>query len=165
VQGRLQQVEKWGDAAPLCRVDEANVPGFRSRNLGYVLFVWGQAEGNMDLLAESIGFYEKNHMQESQYSVRRNDPFLLQKLSDVNYNRNLFDLPPRIYLNFRDVYPESEQIFQCLQVTRQIWEVIKWRKEGGKELIWREMQRLPNFWFDEVLKQVIDRQTYQENEA
>lgn len=148
----------WKQAQPFCRIRNANVPGYLSRNLGYVLFAGGLQEANMDLLAEAIGFYEKNHIQESQYSVRRNDPFVLQKLSDAFYNRNIFDIPPKVYLNFRNIYPETEQIFQCLQVTRQIWEVIKWRKGESDRLEWREAQRLPNVWFDEMLKQVADAQ-------
>lgn len=148
-------------ALSLCQGAGTRAPGPLSKNLGYVFFSAGIQKSQMDLLTRAIELYEKNNMQESQYSVRKNDPMLLQSLSDVYYNKNLFDYPPKVYLQFRAMYPASEQIFTCLQRTREIWEVVKWAKYGVRTE-WFEISKHPDFWYDRSLKRVMDRYIYEQ---
>ena len=156
--GRLL-VEMGGEpqaAIEFCRSPEIWEPGMFSRNMAYVRFVQGMKQQNMEVLTRAIESYEKNHRMETQYSVRQNDPMVLQGLANAFYGRRWFNFGPKIYLKFRDMYPEVEQIFDCLRHTTQIWETLKWDKSDVSQIEWRELSRQRAIWYSSTLKEMLD---------
>jgi tetratricopeptide (TPR) repeat protein len=143
-------------ALRFCRTTEAMKPGPFSRNLAYVLFVRGVGTQDMGQLTRSIELYEKNHRAESIYSVRQNDPRILQGLANACYGRRWFDFGPKIYLKFRDMYPQVEQIFVSLRRTSQVWETLKWDRNDVTQIEWRELSHQQRGWYSETLKTLVD---------
>ena len=94
---------------------------------------------------------------ETQYSVRQNDPMVLQGLANACYGRRWFNFGPKIYLKFREIYPEVEQVFDCLRHTTQVWETLKWGKKDGSRIEWRELSRQREIWYSSTLKEMFDR--------
>lgn len=143
-------------AVDLCSGPEVFKPGPYSQHMAYALFVKGAKERDMATLTKSIELYEKNHIAESIYSVRKNDPVVLQGLANAFFVRRWFDFGPKIYLKFRDLYPEAEQIFDSLRHATQLWEALKWDQSGEVDIVWHELSQQKTTGYSQTLKEMID---------
>lgn len=120
---------KLDKAISLCNQPGVEKPGVLSQNLGLAYLKKGMLDDDAGLLGYAVSCLEKNHIQESGYSLEKNDPVVLLSLVKAHYYRRVFKLPAEIMLAFRDVYPESEQVFNAFQSVEEAWQVIKWEKE------------------------------------
>ncbi|MFH1096330.1 MAG: hypothetical protein ABH886_10735 [Candidatus Desantisbacteria bacterium] len=120
---------KLDKAISLCKLAGAEEPGALSQNLGLAYLKKGMLDDDAGLLGYAISYLEKNHIQESGYSLERNDPIVLLSLAKAHYYRRVFKLPAEIMLAFRDIYPESNQVFNAFQSVEEAWQIIKWEKE------------------------------------
>lgn len=127
---------KLDEALSLCYTEKVKKPGILSWNLGKVYFKKGINDSNREHILNAMMHYEKNHIQESGYSVELNDPVLLLDLTNTYYNRHLFRVSSEIMASLRDYYPEAEQMFNSVQAVAEIWQIIKWDKKLDWEIEW-----------------------------
>lgn len=130
---------KLEQAVSLCQVEEAEKPGIASWNLGKVYFKKGITQSNTDYLSRAIMYYEKNHVQESGYSIKMNDPLLLLDLATAYYNRHLFRTASEITASLQHHYPEAKQGFDSFQAVAEIWQVIKWDEGLAWKIEWQDI--------------------------
>ncbi len=119
--------------------EKAEKPGILSQQLGIAYLKKGMLNDDSGLLSNAISYLEKNHVQESGYSLERNDPIVLLSLVKAYYYHRIFNLPPEILLSFRDVYPGCDQIFNAFQSVKEAWQIIKWEKETNYGHEWYEL--------------------------